>query len=327
MLKNSSCRIIKPETGQELITELQSGLSSSEICTLVGILNHNDTPVRIWRKKTGEIPFGIPQRSEFLPFVSNLFSVRTGIRVEPFFTERMVCVAEVKPWFRFMPDALCCLSDAEGEDGMPVIPLLCFISSEKVVDGDIPVGWLISAHYQMRVMGVRKAFVAWIESNGGISFDYKEIVFNNTFWAPIENAADTFWNEHVVTRRCPDVVISNEDASRVWNVASDSLSVTADDQALAAWSRILEIKSQEKAMKEEMDGLMLLIRQKMKEADTLLGESNEPIATWKNVSTGCIFQLERFRSEHPELYNLYLSPDSQSRRLLLKGLKRSKNAA
>jgi hypothetical protein len=321
-------KIIEPQTQEDWSGELRKGLFPSEICTLSGIRCHNHTPIQIWRKKIGEIPVSAPQRSEFLQFIPVLFSSKTGMTVESFLTEKKVCASAARSWFRFLPDAFCRKSNgAEGDGSTVDVPLLCFISTSRVSDGDIPVSWIISAHYQMRVMGVPSSYVAWIESDGGISFDYTEISFNEDFWAPIEDIADRFWNEHVVKNMCPQEVVTNEDAIRAWRDATDSLCVMADDEAVKAWTRIQELKAQEKIQKEEMEDLLLLIRKKMKKADMLLGENNEPIATWKNVSAGRTFLLDRFREEHPGLYNLYLSPESQSRRLLFKKAKKSKRAA
>lgn len=145
------------------------------------------------------------------------------------------------------------------------------------------------------------------------------MAFDSGEWSRVEDAIDGFWTGNVLNGRCPDVVVTNEDAMRVWDKAVDGKRVVADDDVHRDLRRLLELKANEKAMKEEVAELQLRLRRFFGDAEELLDKGGAMLATWKNVASGSSFQQEAFRRDHPELYEMYMKPDAPSRRLVMKG--------
>lgn len=157
----------------EWLAAWAAGLAPSEMLTLAGDGRHGDTPVKLWRRKVGEVPARPQGESELKKVIPLLFSSRAGAELQPFRDNRYIAIMDGKPWLRVSPDALYWPKDADASSRTPGAArlLLCFITSHKIKDHHaLPLRWRLSAHYNMRVFGKDSATVAWMSSDGGISF-------------------------------------------------------------------------------------------------------------------------------------------------------------
>lgn len=324
-----SYTIVNTANTEELGKVLNEGMSPFEMMALMGEGASGDTPVRVFRRKIGQLAYPSPGMGEFEAVMPEMFTSRTGKpAVSCPLNKRFVAVDSTKPWLRISPGALWWEPSVAPEDRRPENAgvLLCFTTSQVVSGDEYPARWLFAANYQMRVLGLDKAYLAWICFSGGLSFHVAEISFDAERWAKAEEIADSFWRDHVLRDVAPGMAQTNEDAMFLWGKGTEGKDVLADGYMLQLCARMSRLKEKEKEVKKEMDALSLDVRKYMQDGEKLVDASGGVLATWKNVISAGQFQMERFREEHSQLYEMYRSPDTMSRRLIFK-MNKGKGAA
>ena len=324
-------RIIRPKDHDAWLEARLDGIGSSEAPAIAGMHFYGETPLKVYRRKKRLDPPKSPTSymsagHEFEDDVARHFARKTGAIIYSASAGDWIAVDRKKPWLRVSPDRLWWSAGTPEKDRTLANARLleCKTTSKMVDPDDLPMYWRVQVQYQMYVLGLKSATIAWISYGGGLSFGYAEVAFNPDFWAYLEETLTTFWKENVLKGVPPEDVFDNEDAALRWPTAREG-SVTADENLVSQWARVMELKALEKSVKQEIEELQLKVRCAMRDADTLRDGAGNVLATWKNVSFAASFQEGLFKEEHPDLYAQYLGQPGTTRRLTFKSVKPPKS--
>lgn len=321
--------ILRCTTHDEWLNARRSGIGSSEAGTL-GCVNTFDTPIKLWKRKTGE---ALPEKEskymtaghEFEPAVAFMFAQKTGSIIDSDSVGDWIAVDRNKPHLRVSPDRLFYLKDTPEEDRVwsKAYLLECKTTSKAIDPDDVPLYWFYQVQYQMRVLGIRRAVIAWISSHGGLSFGFTEVAYDPEFMADLEERIDTFWTENVMGGKCPEWVMDSEDAAARWKTAEldadgNPRYVVADDRTLGLIAEYGELFPKYKEMEERIDAIKLAAQCYMGKAGRLIGPEDTLLATWTNSTSAGRFDVKRFAADNPELYARYVGAPSTTRRFLFK---------
>ena len=202
-----SYTILKPATHEEWLEERSKGIGSSEVGTIMGV-NHFDTPYRLWRRKVGiDGPVESNEAMEMghllEPAVAQRFEEITGNWVVKNSAGDWIAVDNDRPWLRVSPDRVYIPAGKKRTRANWRI-LECKTTSQVIDPENIPLYWRCQVQYQMGVLGIKKASVAWISTSPRLHFDYMEMDFNPGFYESMTTELDRFWNENVLGGVAPD---------------------------------------------------------------------------------------------------------------------------
>lgn len=327
---NLPYNVLKCTTHEEWLQARRDGIGSSEAGTL-GCVNSFDTPIKLWQRKTGDY---VPEKNDskvliaghvFEPAVACLFAEATGAVIDRDSVGDWIAVDKEKPHLRVSPDRLFYLKGTPEEEQTwdKAYLLECKTTSKPVDPDDIPLYWFYQVQYQMRVLGIRRAVVAWISYAGGLDFGFTEVPYSPEFMAELESRIDTFWTENVLGGKCPEWVMDSEDAVTRWKTAAvdgngDPRFVVADDRMIGLIAEYGDLFPKYKEMEERIDAIKLATQCYMGNAGQLRAADNTVLATWHNSTVAGRFNAKRFQADHPDLYAEYLGEASTSRRFLFK---------
>jgi predicted phage-related endonuclease len=139
----------------------------------------------------------------------------------------------------------------------------------------------------------------------------------------IVKACSTFWHDHVLTGIMPPVDDSPDTARilRMIHQADPGRVVTAPS-AVAGYIEILRnVKADIKALEERKTMLDNLIMAALGDATELVDPAGDLLATWRQSKDGTVFDMDRFRIDHPEMVATYQKIKHGNRPLLIKPIK------
>jgi len=177
---------------------------------------------------------------------------------------------------------------------------------------EIPFAYLCQVQHYMAVAELGRADVAVLF--GDFEFAIYPVDADAEFQTLLMEQEAEFWK--CVERRIPPEPISHDDIKRRWpRHVTASVVATVDDLAVA---RVLNVvRDRIRTLEEIKDQAEAILKASIKDAEGL-HVGNQTLCTWKSVKTNPRFDAERFRSEHPDLYQQYLHDAAPSRRFTLK---------
>ena len=266
---------------------------------------------------------------EFEPCIPMLFAARTGAIIDKTSEGDWIAADKKQPFLRVSPDRLF------YPEGTPVEKqtyenayiLECKTTRYAIDKDNIPLYWRIQVQYQMAVMGIKKAVVGWISYANDLKFDYAVIEHNEDMWKYIKSNLEKFWNDNVLGNKMPDTILNNEDTLRRWPEAQKTKQRVANDTLLQLHERYCQLKEQSKGNKTEIDELEQYIKEYMQDAETVVNTDQKILFQWSNVKSPEKFQMDKFKDEHPDIYQSYLTPAETTRRFSVKMPKSTKQSA
>ena len=315
-----SYTIIRPATHEEWLEERAKGIGSSEVGTIMGV-NHFDTAYKLWRRKVGiDGPIESNEAMEMghllEPAVAQRFEEITGHWVVKNSAGDWIAVDDERPWLRVSPDRVY-IPKGEKRTRANWCILECKTTSQVIDPENIPLYWRCQVQYQMGVLGIQHACIAWISTSPKLHFDYTDMEFNPGFYESMTKELDYFWNENILKGIAPSDQ-NAEDTLLRYPKGTEGKTVTADEEVIAAWEHLHTVKSQLTDLETEKDILEGLIKQSMGDAEILLGRDGATISSWKNAKETLKFDSKAFQKAEPEIYRKYQVMVPGNRRFIIR---------
>lgn len=313
-------RILRPATRDEWLELRKSGIGSSEI-GIIARVSRFKTPVELYKQKRGLLapePETDIMRAghDWEPWIAARYAAATGDVMDPRSEGDWIAMDVEKPYMRVSPDRIFWDKRIPAADRTYANAYIveCKNTRLGVTREDYPKSWFFQVQYQMGVMGIRKAVIAWFSEQPVLHFDYVEVNFNPVIFAEIERMITDFWVNHVQAGVKPEEPMTNEDASYLWPEASETVSV-ATEEIRHMCIEYNQLTSQKSAAEKKLDEIKLKVKTFMRDAVSLKTEDGKVLATWSNCNVADSFDKDRFGAEHPDLYQQYMRTNQTGRRM------------
>jgi putative phage-type endonuclease len=179
---------------------------------------------------------------------------------------------------------------------------------------DIPLVYLCQVQHYLMVSELSHADVAVLF--GDFEFAIYPVEPDPEFQSMLMELEAAFW-EMVKSRTPPDPV-SAEDVRRRWPKAKFLAGIPATETDRDVAQLVVQVKEHIASCEQWQENAEAYLKARIGENDALLyGE--EPIATWKNTKGRTGFDKARLKTDHPELFDQYITTGEASRQFLLKG--------
>ena len=305
--------IVRPVDHDGWLQERQKGIGSSDAGTIMGISPFS-TPLRLWRQRMGIDP---PlQESEAMrnghylePAVATYFEEATNSVVDRSSEGDWLAVDKDRPWLRVSPDRLFWPEGvAHTAQNWCILEIK---STSKFVDPDnLPLYWLCQVQYQMGIMGIGLAAIAWITSQPRLEMGHTWVKFNPAFFETLTGAIDTFWNENVLKRIAPEPR-DEKDASLLWPTSEEHKTVQATVKDIDNCRDYLLAVAEKDEAEKRVTELAAAIKISLADAEVMQTTEEETgrvitLARFKSVNE-TVFDEEKFKDENPDVYAQYLT--------------------
>lgn len=316
-----SYTIIKPADRQGWLAQRELGIGSSEVGTILGV-NPFQTPYQLWRRKKGmdapvEENEGMRAGHILEGAVATFFQEETGREVIKASAGDWLAVDNERDYLRVSPDRTYWLDGKHSKDNKGIVEIKT--TQIDIDPDDLPKHWYCQLTYQLGVMGYRQGSLAWLTR--GYKFGYRDITFDPDFYAYMVEQMEKFWVDYIKGNQEPPVTTIDDVILKFPKSIGKAVEVTEDIMQDVNELRMLktQIDTLTKQKKEHEDSIKAF----MEDADTLCLQGTKDsnpsvIATWKSAKDSEKFDENRFASEHPDLYQIYVSPVKGSRRFLVK---------
>jgi predicted phage-related endonuclease len=156
--------------------------------------------------------------------------------------------------------------------------------------------------------------VAWLER--GLDFKYKEYEFDQDFFLYLIENVSKFWNDNVIKNVAPNPV-SSSDIELMFSRHREGAVMEATPEILSAYTELISVREAIKELERSETELTEMIKTVMRDNE-IIQSSGKQLFTWRSPKPSQLFDLDRFQTEHPELYLQYMTEKSGSRRFLIK---------
>jgi len=178
---------------------------------------------------------------------------------------------------------------------------------------NIPDEYLIQCAHYAEVLDVPLVYIAVLI--GGNDFRIYNYNRNEKLGNVIIGKEKEFWEKNVIAKE-PPLPTNSQDVIKLWQHQVNGSSKIATTEIITHLEDLKIINSQMKALKKIRDEKSLEILNFMQEAEVLINEVGQPLATWKMQQYNR-FNNDLFKVENPNLYRQY-TKQSQSRIFRLK---------
>jgi putative phage-type endonuclease len=167
-------------------------------------------------------------------------------------------------------------------------------------------------HY-MHVADMQRGFIVYLVA--GQRMVFFEIARDQEAIEQLVEAERTFW-QHV--RECtPPPAKSAFDLRLLFRHDTGGTAI-ADDSVRAAVDRLASLRAHIKVLERDAETEEKHVLEALGENSTLIADTGEILATWKQAKPSRTFDRSRMEAEHPELAAQYVVEKPASRRFLLK---------
>lgn len=280
--------IVRPATREAWLEERKKGIGSSEVGVIAGVSRFR-TPIGLWRLKSG-LDQPEPENSvmaaghEFEPLVAYKYALATGDVMDPLSEGDWIAVDTARPYLRVSPDRLFWdkgIPERERTGANSYI-VECKTTKAAVTAEDYPKSWYFQVQYQMGVLGRQKAVIAWFSSAECLHFGYVEVRFNPAVYAEIVRMLSEFWTVNVLGGVMPTVVLTNDDASRMWPDEYRETVSVADEGLFQEVRKYNELSTRHSDIEKEMEDIKLHVKTFMKTTSELRSAEGRTLVTWKS---------------------------------------------
>ena len=305
-----SYHIVRPADHDGWLAERKKGLGSSDAGTLMGVSPFS-TPLRLWRQRMGIDPpvkeTDAMRDGHFYELaVTEYFAAVTKSVIDYTSVGDWLAVDDQREYLRVSPDRLFW---PEGAPRTPENRLILEIkSTSKFVDPDnLPYYWLCQVQYQMGIMGIHMAAIAWLTSMPRLQMGHTWIKFNPAFFKTITDTLDHFWNHNILKGIEPEPM-DPEDCKLLWPVSSVK-DVPATDSDLEDCRHWRELSDEIEKLENEKTEVETRIKTSLTDGESLVFTDPETgkttqIARYKSVNE-TVFDEETFQKENPDKYADY----------------------
>lgn len=301
--------IIRPQSHEEWLRERNLGIGSSDVGTLAGV-SHYDTPISLYMKRKGlaeRQPETNAMRAGHVmePAIAYMYHRATGDIMDPTSEGDWIAADNQRPYLRVSVDRIFYdknlpESERRYENGYIVE---CKNYDRPLTEDSYPEAWYFQVQYQMGVLGVKKAVIAWF-GDRSTPFGYTTVPFNKTVYNAIVDLVDDFWLNHIVPGVVPDTVMNLDDVKlRYTNIVDEQ--VVASEQILDTVKRYNALYPEYKRIEKELDEYKFKIGEFMADKNLLVDENGEKLCSYNKTKLADGFDTKRFAEEHADLYEQY----------------------
>lgn len=276
-----------PKERQEWLAERRKGIGGSDVAAILG-MSPWATPLTVWLDKTGRAP-DKPETeamrigTELEDFVARRYAQETGRVVQRF--NKMLH----KGCFLGNLDRLVVPEGQKVASHMGEIRtdtlLECKTTSVDWTDG-VPLYYVTQVqHYMGLDERLKHADVAALFLTHK-RFETYRVVRDDEVIKAMQTRLAAWWDEYVVGGKMPPPSCE-EDNKIIYAISSPGKKIVANDDIKRKLEQFKEAKAAEKAAKEQGEKLKTEICAFMKDAEALMDDEDNILATWKNNRDKC----------------------------------------
>lgn len=155
---------------------------------------------------------------------------------------------------------------------------------------DIPPEWFIQPTYYAGIVGYKTIIVAWYDRVRN-KFNWKEYPFDNELYQYIIDEAAAFWNNYIVTDIAPEAT-TEDDIKTMFPQHEEGKTIVASDEVLETYGKAIGLKRQKSEIEKEYKDTTERLKLVMRDAEKLITEQRETLATFKTGARGRTFLLK-----------------------------------
>lgn len=291
--------------------ENRTGIGSSDIATLMGC-NKYSTPYQLWlrlreqRRSEEEETFLMKMGHKLEPIIAELWAEETGNKIIEGTQSEYMYIHPEYDFLRASPDR-----EFKYNDGTAILE--CKSTQLEVCQEDLPPYWFCQVQYQMGIAQKEYCNIAWLIS--ARKFGFAEVYFNPEFFSYMIDTALSFWNKNVMEGIEPKLE-SIDDIGLKYTRSQEGC-VEADESVIKVYDELSDLRERKKAIEEREKACIEQIKIYMQQNDKLT-YAGKTLATWRTGKDKSVFDSERFKKDHPDLYEQYCVSKVGTRPFLIK---------
>lgn len=297
------------QTREEWLLERAKSIGASESSCVLG-LNPWKTNVELWMEKlnpelTLEQPDNLNMRlgRDMEPILRQLFTEETGLQVRQ---DNYIRYDEEYPFIS---------TNLDGRVVGDRVPLE--LKTTGMWDGIIPDNYFCQIQHQMMVTKTDYAYFAvLVLNNFGKQFIVEKYERNDDFILELRSKIVDFWMNYVVTEQPPDPV-NIKDAKLLYKETIHESMIECNYDFIDVCEDIKSYNKKIRDIKAKIDSLKLKVMDKMKDKE-LMSYKGAILSTWKKNKNSNRFNVNKFKEDHPDIYNNYLEEKEGNRILKIK---------
>lgn len=297
------------QSRKDWLLERAKSIGASDSSAVLGI-NPWKSNVELWLEKTNpesllDQPDNLNMRlgRDMEPILRQLFTEETGLQV------RQDNHTRYDDEYPFLSTNL------DGRIVGDKVPLE--LKTTGMWDGMIPDNYFCQLQHQMMVTNSPYIYFAvLVLSNFGKQFIVEKYERNERFIADMRSKMVDFWMNYVVTGVAPDPV-SVKDARLLYNETNQESVIEGSFDMITICEKIKDYNKDIKKIKAKADELRVSIMDTMKE-DEIMTYKGSTLSTWKKSKGKVKFDLNKFKKDHPDIYEEYSSHKDGNRMLIIK---------
>jgi putative phage-type endonuclease len=295
---------------KDWLLERAKSIGASDSSAVLGI-NPWKSNVELWLEKTNPEsllaqPDNLNMRlgRDMEPILRQLFTEETGLQVRQ---DNHIRYDDEYPFLS---------TNLDGRIVGDKVPIE-LKTTGMVWDGMIPDNYFCQLQHQMMVTKSPYIYFAvLVLSNFGKQFIVEKYERNERFIADMRAKMVDFWMNYVVTGIAPDPV-SVKDARLLYKDTIQESVIEGSFDMITICEKIKDYNKDIKKIKSKADELRVDIMDTMKE-DEIMTYKGSILSTWKKSKGKVKFDLNKFKKDHPELYEEYATPKDGNRMLIIK---------
>ena len=297
------------QSRKDWLLERAKSIGASDSSAVLGI-NPWKSNVELWLEKTNpesllDQPDNLNMRlgRDMEPILRQLFTEETGLQVRQ---DNHIRYDDEYPFLS---------TNLDGRIVGDKVPLE--LKTTGMWDGMIPDNYFCQLQHQMMVTNSPYIYFAvLVLSNFGKQFIVEKYERNERFIADMRARMVDFWMNYVVTGVAPDPV-SVKDARLLYNETNQESVIEGSFDMITICDNIKEYNKDIKKIKAKADELRVSIMDTMKE-DEIMTYKGSTLSTWKKSKGKVKFDLNKFKKDHPDIYEEYSSHKDGNRMLIIK---------
>ena len=297
------------QSRKDWLLERAKSIGASDSSAVLGI-NPWKSNVELWLEKTNpesllDQPDNLNMRlgRDMEPILRQLFTEETGLQVRQ---DNHIRYDDEYPFLS---------TNLDGRIVGDKVPLE--LKTTGMWDGMIPDNYFCQLQHQMMVTNSPYIYFAvLVLSNFGKQFIVEKYERNERFIADMRATMVDFWMNYVVTGVAPDPV-SVKDARLLYNETNQESVIEGSFDMITICDNIKEYNKDIKKIKAKADELRVSIMDTMKE-DEIMTYKGSTLSTWKKSKGKVKFDLNKFKKDHPDIYEEYSSHKDGNRMLIIK---------
>ena len=298
------------QSRKDWLLERAKSIGASDSSAVLGI-NPWKSNVELWLEKTNpesllDQPDNLNMRlgRDMEPILRQLFTEETGLQVRQ---DNHIRYDDEYPFLS---------TNLDGRIVGDKVPIE-LKTTGMVWDGMIPDNYFCQLQHQMMVTNSPYIYFAvLVLSNFGKQFIVEKYDRNERFIADMRAKMVNFWMNHVVTGDAPDPV-SVKDARLLYKDTIEESTIEGSFDMITICEKIKDYNKDIKKIKSKADELRVSIMDTMKE-DEIMTYKGSILSTWKKSKGKLKFDLNKFKTDHPELYEEYATQKDGNRMLIIK---------